>query len=247
MNAVYAAVVLTADVMTGGPCRSEPAHRALALEVAADHVTLACGDMSVRTSPGRLQTHVRGPFGHFGTDGLNLPLGEIRVEQDTVAIKTVSLVSKVEGPRPQGVMTLRMTARADAPGIELRVSKQNAGDQPIRAHFFFRLTGLKFPYYHDPDGWQYAGKPDLPAADWLFLPSANSAGGYGLIPLYSQASRIGTLYPRKDWQAVGLYFIPRGSHQMSPGETRSVGFIIFPATSPWGVEDAMRALPAGTF
>ncbi len=223
--------------------------RTMALIVNKTSVELRHGDLSVKNSPGVLTTRWAGPFGSFASDGLNMPLAEIRVDADTDTEKRVRLVSPVQHSRVKGarsaVFTIVLSARAGVPGIALQARMTNVGKYPADGHYFYRLAGLKFPYYYDSDGWQSARQPDIPAADWYYLPSANTTGGYGLVAGNGVKPRINTLYPRQDWQAVGLYFLP-GDPQRSiqPGATAVVEFLIFPATSPGEVQARVETIRA---
>ena len=233
-------IAITITFIAGFRSDGEETGRRFALEVKKDHVKLINGEMSVRTSPGKLTTYFTGPFGNFGSYGFRYPLAEIKVEADTDEEKSVALISQVQHRKSKGgrsaVFTLKLTARANSPVIELRAMMKNAGEYPAYGYFYYRLVGLKFPYYYDAEGWQYAGKPAIPVTDWLFLPSANTTGGYGLIPFNRKNVKITTLYPRGDWQKVGLYFSPEKKLlNIKPGETFSMGFMIFPAISQWQV------------
>lgn len=247
MNTLFAGILIAITVLPGYPCLGEETNKPFALKAGKDYVELINGDMRVKTSPGRLTTQIIGPFGNFASEGMTMPLAEIKVETDTAVEKKVSLVSTVQNSNSKGarsaVFTITLAVRTNFPGLELKALMKNVGEYAADGHFFYRLAGIKFPYYYDKDGWQSAGKPDFSETDWLFLPSAGTLGGYGLIPLNRKKSQLVTIYPREDWQPVGLYFTSPSRSQIKPGETFTLGFLIFPATSSWQVQDHMQAMP----
>ncbi len=197
------------------------------LKVQDKQATLINGALRASVGPGSINAGFAGPFGNFGGYGLNLPPEQITVLADTDAEKSVAMQAQ-DGPCR---ITLTLTAVKDSPAIELQAARQNLSEYAVLRHFYYRLVGFKFPYYYDANGWQYAGAPQLPASAWMFFPSANTNGGYGLIQLNPGGSKITTIWPRGDWQAVGPYFSPDGPRMLPAGATATIGFRIFPANS----------------
>lgn len=197
------------------------------LQAQDKQATLVNGALRASVGPGGMNAAFTGPYGTFSGYGLNFPPEKTTVLADTDTKKSVAMQAQ-DGPCR---ITLTLTAEKSSPAIELQVTRQNLSEYEVRRHFYYRLVGFKFPYYYDANGWQYAGVPQLPTSAWIFFPSANTKGGYGLIPLNPGGSRITTIWPRDDWQAVGPYFSPDGPRMLPPGATAMIGFRIFPADS----------------
>ncbi len=201
-----------------------------------EFIKITNGVLSVQNRPGRVSFKIMGPYGNF--NGVrSYYLDSIKVIKDTDEEKCVELTSvRSKHHRGYGIFSLRFTAKRNQPGIEIVYTIKNPKKQQksLGRRFSFCLSPLSYPYYYDPDGWQIAGKPELTDAKWLYLPSAGTKGGYGIIPLNIHDSRILTRYPRKDWLKWGLFIAtsikPR---QLFPGEESSIGLYIFPAASQW--------------
>lgn len=225
---IFVVVIPLAGFPSFGDDHSEAA---LALVVNNDQIKLVNGDMSVTTSPGMLSATFAGPYGNFSGYGFHHPLKEINVDADTAEKKRVSLVGQDDNFK----YTLTLTARANSPGIEVSARSLNSGEYAGNRSCHYGLTKLKFPYYYDANGWQSAAKATLPRIEWLYLPSANTSGGYGLIPFNPETLRISTYFSRQaNWEDVGLIVGAR-KRSVKPGETVAIAFSLFPANSRWQV------------
>ena len=223
----------------------------LSLTVAPDRVALTANDMTLRNYPGKLQFSLSGPYGNYGSDARdasNMTLATIEVQADTDNEKRVVLTSKtLHWPDSDYVFRLTLSAKAGCPGVMIETALKNSGKYPGKTYYFFKLVPIHSEYYDDADGEQNATKEDIPLTRWLYLPTNNSPGGYGVIFPEIGTFTLTTLYPRADWRTAGWYFSPKtdryNPRYLKSGEENSIRFLIFPAKNAAAVAAAFAAFP----
>ncbi len=207
----------------------------LALDITSNRVVLTAGAMILRTDPGSLNFSLAGPYGNyrFYLHAPSTALASINVLDDTAGEKLVVLTAPPASRPPDEAYAFRLTlsARADCPGIGIETALKNDGKYPAKTYYFFRLMPIQSDYYYDADGEQSARRGELPIRRWLFLPSNNTIGGYGVIFPETVTFTFSTLYPRADWRKIGWYFIPEKHLNFQPGGVNRMAFRIFPATN----------------
>ena len=226
--------LLLSVLILGSELFGEETNKSFSLEVENNRVVLINGEMKVWTDSGKMMARFSGPYGIIACDGFRWNLDKILVKTDNLEEKEVSLFSKVQTKGDNSTLyVLQLKAKKNSPAIELKAIQRNIGNTLVKKGFYYRATCIKFPYYYDKYGFQYAAKPGIELMDWLFFPSANTRGGYVLVPFNKRNVKLTTIFPRADWQAVGLYFNRVSYKPLRPGKSFMKGFAVFPASSQW--------------
>ena len=208
---------------------------AASLSIDSIRATLTVGEMTLRSTPNTMGFSLSSPSGSYSGSVSNgtMPLASLDAHVDADSGTVLTLNSKpLRRKDCDYLFRTTLTARPDRPGVLVEMALRNVGAYPAETYFYFLLTPVQCGYYEDEDGEQRASTGVIRLKRWLYLPTSNNAGGYGLVFPEPGDISFETLYPRPDWRKPGWYFIPRGRRDLvQPGGEKKFSFLVFPAGS----------------